>query len=55
MNRVRVALALAFMAFTIGASVLPHPADAMIKIQTCEPKGDFDPDDGDPEDYNCHP
>jgi len=55
MSRVRVALALALMAFTMGVSFVPHPADAMIKIQTCEPKGDFDPDDGDPEDYNCHP
>jgi hypothetical protein len=55
MSRMRIALALTFMAFTMGVSFLPHPADAMIKLQTCEPKGDYDPDDGDPEHYNCHP
>ena len=55
MSRVRVAFALAFMAFTIGASFIPRPADAMIKLQTCEPKGELDPDDGDFEDYDCRP
>jgi len=55
MSRVRVALALTIMAFTLGASFVPHPADAMTKTQTCTPKGDPDPDDGNFEDYNCGP
>ena len=55
MSRVRVALALAVMAFTLGASFVPHPADARPKTQTCTPKGDLDPDDGNFEDYNCGP
>ena len=55
MSRMRVALALALMTFTIGVSFVPHPAAAMIKLQTCEPKGDLDPDDGDFEDYDCRP
>ena len=56
MSRVRVALALALMAFTLGASVVPHPADARIKLQTCIPNDNWGgPDDGDPADYNCGP
>jgi hypothetical protein len=55
MSRMRVALALALMAFTTGVSFVPHPANAMMKLQTCEPKGDLDPDDGDPDDYDCRP
>ena len=56
MRRVRVALSLAIIAFTLGAFFVPHPADAMRKTQTCAPKdGDVGPDDGDPEDYNCGP
>jgi hypothetical protein len=55
MSRVRVALALAIMAFTLGAAVVPYPADARPKDQTCTPKGDLDPDDGDFEDYDCRP
>jgi hypothetical protein len=55
MNRMRVALAVALMAFTIGVSFVPHPAAAMMKLQTCEPKGELDPDDGDFEDYDCRP
>jgi len=55
-SRVRVALALALMAFTLGASFVPHPADARMKVQTCIPNDDWGgPDDGDPADYDCGP
>jgi hypothetical protein len=55
MSRVRVALALAIMAFTLGVSFVPHPADARPKIQTCTPNDDWGgPDDGNFEDYNCY-
>ena len=54
MNRVRVALVLAIMAFTLGASFVPHPADARPKTQTCTPKDGYVEDDGDFEDYNCY-
>jgi hypothetical protein len=56
MKHVRVALAMAVMAFTLGASFVPHPSHAMTKLQTCVPHDGVDPgDDGDPEDYDCYP
>ena len=56
MSRVRVALALALIAFTLGASFVPHPADARMKLQTCIPNDNWGgPDDGDPADYDCGP
>jgi len=55
MSRIRVALALALMTFTVGVSFVPHPAHARMKLETCVPKGDLDPDDGNFEDYDCGP
>jgi hypothetical protein len=47
---------MAVMAFTFGASFVPHPSHAMTKLQTCVPHDGVDPgDDGDPEDYDCYP
>lgn len=55
MSRMRVALALVLIAFTTGVSFVPHPVNAMMKLETCTPKGELDPDDGNFEDYDCRP